>query len=98
MQQAFDILGMDGTAYVVGMQKPEDTLDIGHYHEVLMKRKTVKGVFMGSTNPRIDIPMYADLYMQGRLNLDDLVSKHINLEDINEAYAELETSGKWPVL
>src|SRR5690625_216006 len=94
MQQAFDILGMDGTAYVVGMQKSEDTLDIGLYHEVLMKRKTVKGVFMGSTNPRIDIPMYADLYMQGRLNLDDLVSKHINLEDINEAYAELETSGK----
>lgn len=94
MRQAFDILAKDGTAYVVGMQKPEDTLDINLYHEVLMQRKSVKGVFMGSTNPRIDIPMYADLYMQGRLNLDDLVSKHIKLEDINEAYAELETGGK----
>lgn len=94
MRQAFDILGMDGTAYVVGMQKPDDTLDLNLYHEVLMQRKAVKGVFMGSTNPRIDIPMYADLYVQGRLNLDDLVSKHIKLEDINEAYEELNAGGK----
>lgn len=94
MNQAFEVLGMDGTAYVVGMQKPEDTIDLNLYHDVLMKRKTVKGVFMGSTNPRIDIPMYADLYVQGRLNLDDLVSKHIKLEDINEAYEELEKGGK----
>jgi S-(hydroxymethyl)glutathione dehydrogenase/alcohol dehydrogenase len=90
MKQAFEILGMDGTAYVVGMQQPESTLDLALYHDVLMKRKSVKGVFMGSTNPQIDIPMYADLYVQGRLNLDDLVSKRIRLEEINEAYKELE--------
>lgn len=54
-----------------------------------MNRKAVKGVYMGSSNPRIDIPLYADLYVQGRLNLDDLVSKTISLEEINETYAEL---------
>lgn len=90
MKQAVEILGMDGTAYVVGMQQPESRLDLELYHDVLMRRKAVKGVFMGSTNPHIDIPAYADLYVQGRLNLDDLVSKHIRLEEINEAYKELE--------
>jgi S-(hydroxymethyl)glutathione dehydrogenase/alcohol dehydrogenase len=33
------------------------------------------GVNLGSTNFKRDIPMCAELYMQGRMNLDDLVSK-----------------------
>lgn len=33
---------------------------------------------------------YAEMYLQGRFNLDDLVSTTIALEDINEGYAELE--------
>ena len=38
-------------------------------------QKRVQGVNFGSTNSKHDIPMYADLYLQGRLNLDDVVSK-----------------------
>lgn len=49
-----------------------------------------RGVFMGSTNFKLDIPLYADLYLQGRLNLDDLISQRIRLDEINDAYAELE--------
>ena len=45
---------------------------------------------MGSTSPKRDIPLYADLYQQGRFNLNDLVSKTIRLEDINAGYAELD--------
>jgi len=37
-----------------------------------------------------DIPMYAELYLQGRMNLDDLVSKRISLRDVNEGYAALK--------
>jgi S-(hydroxymethyl)glutathione dehydrogenase/alcohol dehydrogenase len=33
--------------------------------------------------------MYANLYLQGRLNLDDLVSKRIALRDVNDGYAAL---------
>jgi S-(hydroxymethyl)glutathione dehydrogenase/alcohol dehydrogenase len=33
--------------------------------------------------------MYAELYLQGRLNLDDLVSKRIALRDVNDGYAAL---------
>jgi S-(hydroxymethyl)glutathione dehydrogenase/alcohol dehydrogenase len=44
---------------------------------------------MGSSNIKHDIPMYANLYLQGRFNLDDLVSKEISLSEINEAYAEV---------
>ncbi|AKH44299.2 hypothetical protein WYH_03280 (plasmid) [Croceibacterium atlanticum] len=45
---------------------------------------------MGSTNIKHDIPMYAELYLQGKLNLDDLISREIGIGEINDAYAELK--------
>jgi S-(hydroxymethyl)glutathione dehydrogenase/alcohol dehydrogenase len=52
-------------------------------------QKRVQGVNFGSTNAKRDIPMYAVLYLQGRMNLDDLVSKEISLRDVNDGYAAL---------
>jgi len=56
---------------------------------LLMQQKSIRGVYMGSTNFKLDIPLYADLYLQGRFNLDDLVSQTIPLDEINEGYDEL---------
>jgi len=53
-------------------------------------QKRVKGVNFGSTNAKHDIPLYADLYLQGRMNLDDLVSKKISLREVNDGYAALK--------
>jgi S-(hydroxymethyl)glutathione dehydrogenase/alcohol dehydrogenase len=53
-------------------------------------QKRVQGVNFGSTNVKHDIPMYAELYLQGRMNLDDLVSKKISLRDVNDGYAALK--------
>ena len=44
----------------------------------------------GSTTAKRDIPMYAELYLQGRMNLDDLVLKRISLRDVKEGYAALK--------
>ena len=44
---------------------------------------------MGDINFKVDIPLYADLYLQGRLNLDDLISERLRFEDITEGYAKL---------
>ena len=49
----------------------------------------MQGVNFGSTNFKHDIPMYAELYLQGRMNLDDLVSKEISLREVNDGYAAL---------
>ncbi len=45
----------------------------------------------GSTNSKRDIPMYADLYLQGRMNLDDLVSRTISLREVNDGYEWLKS-------
>lgn len=71
------------------MQQPDAQLPLNLFADILMQQKGIRGVDMGSTNPQVDIPFYADLYVQGRLNLDDLVSRHIQLDEINEGYEEL---------
>jgi S-(hydroxymethyl)glutathione dehydrogenase/alcohol dehydrogenase len=45
---------------------------------------------MGSNRFRIDMPQYIDFYLQGRLNLDDMISKHDKLENVNEAFRAMK--------
>jgi S-(hydroxymethyl)glutathione dehydrogenase/alcohol dehydrogenase len=45
---------------------------------------------MGSNRFHLDMPKYLDLYRQGRLNLDDMVSRRGRLEDVNEAFRAME--------
>jgi S-(hydroxymethyl)glutathione dehydrogenase/alcohol dehydrogenase len=45
---------------------------------------------MGSNRFRVDMPRYVDFYLDGKLNLDDLLSQRIALEDVNDAFAALE--------
>ena len=46
---------------------------------------------MGSNRFRVDMPRFVDLYLQGKLHLDDLISSHIKLSEINDAMGQLET-------
>jgi S-(hydroxymethyl)glutathione dehydrogenase/alcohol dehydrogenase len=88
-EQAVHVLGKGGGAYLIGLINPGTALDIEWWGEMVMQQKSIRGVYMGSTNAKLDIPMYADLYLQGRYNLDDLVSQTIALDDINEGYDAL---------
>lgn len=45
---------------------------------------------MGSSNVKRDIALYADLYVQGRFELDHLVSREISIDEINEGYDALK--------
>ena len=87
-EQGLAMLGVGGGLYLVGVAKPEVSLDLNIF-DAIGGQKRVQGVNFGSTNFKRDIPMYADLYLQGRLNLDDLVSKQIALHEVNDGYAAL---------
>jgi len=56
--------------------------------EFLMEKK-LQGSNMGSNRFRQDMPRYIELYLDGRLKLDELVSARIGLDDINEGFAAL---------
>jgi len=87
-EQAFAMLARGGTATVIGMIPEGQNIEIPG--DVLMgDEKRLQGSNMGSNRFRIDIPKYIDLYMNGRLNLDDLVSARITLDHVNEGYEAL---------
>jgi S-(hydroxymethyl)glutathione dehydrogenase/alcohol dehydrogenase len=86
-EQAFQMLRPGGTATVVGMIPFGTTIEINGL-ELLAERK-VQGCVMGSRNFREAIPSYIELYKQGRLKLDELLSAHIKLEEVNEAFKRL---------
>jgi len=61
---------------------------------LMLMQKTVKGMIFGDSQFKKDIPRYAELYSQGKINLDDLVSREIGLEDINDAFEEVLSGDK----
>jgi S-(hydroxymethyl)glutathione dehydrogenase/alcohol dehydrogenase len=46
---------------------------------------------MGSNRFRVDMPRFVDFYLNGKLHLDQMISKHIQLSDVNEALGTLKT-------
>ena len=83
------MLAVGGGLYLVGVERPEVDFGVNIFNAIA-GQKRVQAVNFGSTNAKRDIPMYAELYLQGRMNLDDLVSKRIALREVNEGYAALK--------
>ena len=54
-----------------------------------VEEKVVTGSFYGSCSPQLDMPKVLDLYMDGLLPLDRLVSRAYPLHEINEAFAAM---------
>ena len=46
---------------------------------------------MGSNQFRTDMPRLFDMYMDGRLMLDEMISGHIHLDEINEGFEQMKT-------
>lgn len=87
-EQAFAMLRPGGTTVVVGMIPLGISVEIPGVD--FMYEKKLVGSLMGSNNFRTDMPRYADMYLQGRLKLDELVSARVGLEDVNKAFDEMQ--------
>lgn len=87
VEQAYASLRPGGQCTVIGV------LPAGAKIRVLqppIAERRITGSSMGSNRFRIDIPIYADLYMQGRLLLDEMVSRTGPLEEINDMFESMQ--------
>jgi NDMA-dependent alcohol dehydrogenase len=57
--------------------------------DLTLMEKQVVGSLFGTGNPRADIPKLLDLYREGQLDLDGLVTKTYALEGVNEGYDDM---------
>lgn len=87
--QGLQMLGVGGGLYLIGILGENPGIDVDAL-ALLSNKLRVEGVYMGSSNLKRDIPFYAQMSLQGRFNLKDLVSKEIGLGEINEGYDALK--------
>jgi S-(hydroxymethyl)glutathione dehydrogenase/alcohol dehydrogenase len=45
---------------------------------------------MGSNHFPVDMPRLVDMYLAGKLKLDEMISRRIKLEDVNDAFVEMK--------
>ncbi|KDA05321.1 alcohol dehydrogenase [Microbacterium sp. CH12i] len=88
-EQAIAMLGVGGTAHLIGIHKPDRPIEID-VNTLLAPQRGIRGVYMGSSDLHRDVPRYAKLFLDGELNLSDLISREINIDQINDAYEELK--------
>ena len=87
-EQAFKMLCAGGTATIIGMI-PVGTMIELHGVDFLSEKK-IQGSNMGSNRFRIDMPRFVEFYLNGKLHLDQMISKHIKLAEVNAALDALK--------
>ena len=70
VKAAYDMCAKSGTVTVVGIA-PMDTEASINAVDLVRNEKTMRGTYYGSARSRTDMPTMVDLYLSGKLNLDD---------------------------
>lgn len=94
---AYQITRRGGTTITAGLPNPNHQFSIPQI-SLTAEERTLKGSYMGSCVPQRDIPYYIDLFRQGRLPVERLVTHRIHLEDINEGFDLLATGNAGRIL
>ena len=88
--QANGLVRRQGTITLVGIPEASATVPMNVRDHVRNERKII-GSLMGSTRSSVEIPRLVQLYQNGRLKLDELITARYPLEQINEAIESTET-------
>jgi len=88
VRQAIESLAIRGTATIVGVMPPDAMIEFPWM--AIRPECKVQTSRMGSNRFRMDIPLYLEFYRQGRLLLDEMVTRRGPLSDINEAFRAMK--------
>ncbi|MEV5800903.1 Zn-dependent alcohol dehydrogenase [Streptomyces collinus] len=88
VRRAVELLDRHGQAVLLGM--PPAGAEASFVVSAMFLDKAILGCRYGSSRPQRDIPLYAELYRQGRLLLDELVTAAYPVEDFEKARADAE--------
>jgi alcohol dehydrogenase len=83
-----EILDRGGCVVSAGLSPARATYTFNHA-DLVGDEKSIRGCYMGSCIPARDVPVFIELYKQGRLPVDRLKSGTIRLDDINAGFDRL---------
>ena len=84
LETALEGAAFGGRVVVVGLPAASSTAALPHAR-LVMNGQTVIGSYLGSAVPERDIPRYIELWRSGQLPVERLVSRRIELAEVNEA-------------
>jgi len=90
IEQAINMVRNGGEAVLVGVPRMDVMLNLNAAFTFLYLAKTVKGCWYGSANVKEDVPKLIALYKEGKLKLEELVSREIGVDGVNEAFAAMQ--------
>ena len=86
---ALDMVAKRGKVIVTAVGHPTDMEFSGSIWMLTMMEKQIRGSLYGSSNAQHDIPRIMELYNQGLLKLDELITREYALEDVNQGYEDM---------
>ncbi len=87
--QAFDSVRKGGAAIIVGLAPVGEIAGVDPV-ALVRQEKTLKGSYYGTSRPALDFHRMANLYNRGQIDVDGLITRTYTLDQINEAYEELD--------
>ncbi len=87
--QAFKAARRGGTVVFVGMSKVDQTVTFPTL-QLMSDEKALLGSVYGSAQVRRDFPRFVELIEAGRLDVGSMVTRHIHLDDVNDAFRAME--------
>ncbi len=78
-----------GTCVLTGLSRYDELPVPLVLNDMVLSAKQLKGLLAGGMNPRASVPMLLSMYREGRLKLDELVTRRYRLDQINEAFSDM---------
>ncbi|MET0325967.1 MAG: NDMA-dependent alcohol dehydrogenase [Ilumatobacteraceae bacterium] len=86
--QAFAAIRKAGTVVVTAVGNEHEEVRVPAL-QLTLYQKRIQGALFGQSSPSRDIPWMLQMYQNGQLKLDELVTTTYELDDINEGYADM---------
>ena len=88
-EQAIASVDAAGTTILIGVPAPKQEITI-NLTRFFFTRGRLRATSYGDVLPARDFPLLASMYERGELHLDDLVSRRIGLDEVEEAFGAME--------
>jgi NDMA-dependent alcohol dehydrogenase len=91
IEQTLAMVRRGGEVILVGAPPADVVVGLPVFPTLIFQSKTIRGCYYGSTNVAADVPRLLDHYRNGELLLDELISRTISLEQVNDALHAVDT-------
>jgi S-(hydroxymethyl)glutathione dehydrogenase/alcohol dehydrogenase len=89
--QAYKAVRKGGTVVVTALGQVDASLKDINLFDLAMMQKRIQGNVYGGWSPRVAVPLILDLYRDGKIKLDELITRTYKIDQINEAFDDMHT-------